>query len=247
MELRVGTSGFSYQDWVGTVYPETLKKTQWFDYYATVFNTVEINSSFYAIPSKKTIDSLCRRAPKGFLFTMKVYQEITHKGNTEPLPQMLDAVSTIPENGHGLMLLLQFPYSFHKTPENISYLQKVLEAIPFEKAVEMRHPAWFDEDLVRISQDFGFVPVSLDSPYLKKIIPTQTLYMRFHGRNTEKWWQHEEAYERYDYLYSKQELTELVKEIKETRSDRYLLYFNNHYQGKAFKNAQMLLELWNTD
>jgi len=64
MELRVGTSGFSYQDWVGTVYPETLKKTQWFDYYATVFNTVEINSSFYAIPSKKTIDSLCRRAPK---------------------------------------------------------------------------------------------------------------------------------------------------------------------------------------
>jgi len=119
---------------------------------------VEINSSFYAIPSKKTIDSLCRRAPKGFLFTMKVYQEITHKGNTEPLPQMLDAVSTIPENGHGLMLLLQFPYSFHKTPENISYLQKVLEAIPFEKAVEMRHPAWFDEDLVRISQDFGFVP-----------------------------------------------------------------------------------------
>ncbi|NLT83863.1 DUF72 domain-containing protein, partial [Coprothermobacter proteolyticus] len=56
MELRVGTSGFSYQDWVGAVYPETLKKTQWFDYYATVFNTVEINSSFYAIPSKKTID-----------------------------------------------------------------------------------------------------------------------------------------------------------------------------------------------
>jgi len=53
---------------------------------------------------------------------------------------------------------LAVPYSFHKTPENISYLQKVLEAIPFEKAVEMRHPAWFDEDLVRISQDFGFVP-----------------------------------------------------------------------------------------
>jgi len=71
--------------------------------------------------------------------------------------------------------------------------------------------------------------------------------MRFHGRNTEKWWQHEEAYERYDYLYSEQKLTELVKKIKETRSDRYLLYFNNHYQGKAFKNAQMLLELWNTD
>ena len=247
MELRVGTSGFSYQDWVGNVYPETLKRTQWFDYYAEFFNTVEINSSFYAIPGKKTIDSLCQRAPKDFLFTVKMYQEITHKRNLDPLPQMLDAVGGIPRHGHKVMLLLQFPYSFHKTAENVSYLRKVLEAIPFEKAVEMRHPAWFDEDFAKMAKDLSFIPVSLDSPYLKKIIPTETVYMRFHGRNAEKWWQHEEAYERYDYLYSEEELSEIVRELKQTRSGRYLLYFNNHYQGKAFKNAQMLLGLWNTD
>ncbi|WP_018962743.1 DUF72 domain-containing protein [Coprothermobacter platensis] len=248
MELRVGTSGFSYKDWMGYVYPETIKKTQWFDYYVHFFNTVEINSSFYAIPSKKTMKSLCQRTNKDFLFAVKMYQEITHKGNKESLPYVLEAFNTIPEEGRQMVVLLQFPYSFHKTAENVDYLQDVMEDIPYDKAVEVRHPSWFkDETISHMAKEWNFIPVSQDSPFLRQVIPNDTVYMRFHGRNKENWWQHEEAYERYNYLYSQEELEEIMKDIKATNSNRYLLYFNNHYQGKAFKNAQMLLSLWNID
>jgi uncharacterized protein YecE (DUF72 family) len=130
----------------------------------------------------------------------------------------------------------------------VDYLKTLIKEVPFEKALELRHPAWFKgNELRNMALELGFIPVSQDSPVLKEIINYPTIYMRFHGRNKEQWWAHEEAYERYNYLYSEEELRDMINELKKTNSERYLLYFNNHYQGKAFKNAQMLLGLWNTD
>ncbi|NPV88333.1 DUF72 domain-containing protein [Coprothermobacteraceae bacterium] len=247
MSLRVGTSGFSYEDWVGHVYPPTIKKSQWFDYYAQYFDTLEINSSFYRIPSPHAIKSLCERAPGGFLFSLKAYQEITHKGDITYLKPFLRVAEIVTTWNKGLWILFQFPYSFHKTPENMEYLKQIARETPLPKAVELRHPAWFDQDLPHWAEELGLTVVSVDSPFLKEVVPGKSVYMRMHGRNAEKWWQHEEAHERYDYLYNEEELADVARRLKSTNADAYLVYFNNHFQGKAFRNAQMFLSLWNTD
>ncbi|MEM2446385.1 MAG: DUF72 domain-containing protein [Candidatus Bathyarchaeia archaeon] len=78
-EIRVGTSGYSFPDWVGTVYPRDLPQKSWLSYYARWFNAVEINSTYYRIPSPYMMAALVRKVPKGFLFTVKVPKEMTHE------------------------------------------------------------------------------------------------------------------------------------------------------------------------
>ncbi|MFW6134863.1 MAG: DUF72 domain-containing protein, partial [Elusimicrobiota bacterium] len=149
-------------------------------------------------------------------------------------------------------ILAQFPYSFHYNRKNrdyLSYLKEKMNGFPL--IVEFRNAYWIKEEVFDFfkKNQIGFC--SVDQPPLKGLIPpiaetTSNLgYIRFHGRNKEEWWQHEQAYQRYDYLYSEQELKEWVPKIARISAqttDQYI-FMNNHYKGKATKNALMLMKL----
>ncbi len=244
----LGTSGFSYDDWVGEVYPPGLPKKKWFDYYTKSFNALELNMSYYRLPSERVIHSLCRRAFPGFLLTVKANKTITHGGDPsllEAYNKLLEIPDTYDVAG---MLLLQFPYSFHYNPKNFDYVKRLCDATRTKTAVEFRNREWINADTLNWAETNRVMWVSVDEPDFEKLMPsklyeTAGIYVRFHGRNAEKWWQHERAYERYDYLYTKEELLPWAQKIRLVDKKPAVFYFNNHYKGKSVKNAKLFSKL----
>ena len=129
MTVLIGTSGFSYKDWVGPVYPEGLPKQEWLAFYADEFPTCELNFSYYRIPDARTLDRMAAKVPAGFLFTVKAYKGITHE-REEPVPQVEQfsaALAPLIEAEKFACVLIQFPYSFHANQANRDYLKRVRE------------------------------------------------------------------------------------------------------------------------
>lgn len=239
-----GTSGFSYDDWKGEVYPSSLSKAEWFDFYTTQFNTLELNSSFYAFPSEKTVLSLCRRAPSNFLFSVKAHQSITHDKKVENVQPFIGVLKSFENKGFFPLALFQFPFSFHCTQDNKDYLDRCLQNFPFAISVEFRNQEWVQPVALKELQEKEISVVSVDEPALKGLMPktlfsSEILYLRFHGRNKEKWWNPDNAFERYDYSYTKEELEEWVVPFLQADASVKVVYFNNHFRGQAVRNAKM--------
>lgn len=252
--LYIGTSGFSYQDWIGPFYPENIVKGDMLSYYARQFSTVEVNSSYYKLMPATVFYHLQNKVAANFKFTVKVNKGVTHvRDKDETLFQDFKAsLQPILKNNKLGCILAQFPYSFHYNNSNLDYLLYVKERMDYVPlVVEFRNSFWIKDrvfDFLK-KNEIGFCIV--DQPALKGLLPPVSIatsglaYIRFHGRNKEKWWNPEHAYQRYDYLYNEQELREWIPKIKEIVSqtgDQYI-FMNNHYKGKAVKNAQMLKEL----
>ncbi|HEY3297473.1 MAG TPA: DUF72 domain-containing protein [Armatimonadota bacterium] len=247
-DIRIGTSGFSYDDWRGYFYPEDIQKGEMLKYYATRFDTVEINSSYYRIPPPSTFARMSDKTPPGFDFVVKAYKELTHSPDVDMFTfrQFAESLQPLVDSGKLGCVLAQFPWSFRKSEENASRLLQLREELPhLPIVVEFRNFTWVGEDTFELlrQQRLGFCCV--DEPRLKGLMPRIAVatsnigYVRFHGRNADKWWTHNEAYERYDYLYSENELQEWLPRIVQLNSDTQTTYtfFNNHYQGKAAQNA----------
>lgn len=246
--LWIGTSGFSYDDWEGEVYPESLNKKDRFDFYLTLFNSLELNMTYYTVPSEKVIFSLCKKIRKEFLLTIKAHKSITHQKNTEFLGAYSGFLKQIEDFGHEAVLLLQFPYSFDFNKDNLEYLEYVVNKIGFRKAVEFRNITWISREVIDWAADNGVILVSVDEPDLKGLMPRTLLsnlnvYLRFHGRNSEKWWNPAQAHERYDYLYKENELKEWTEKLNTVSPTEIIVYFNNHFRGKSVKNARMFADL----
>ena len=254
MTLYIGTSGFSYDDWVGPVYPPDLPKSEWLAYYATELglNACELNFTFYRLPSATTLAQLAAKVPTGFRFTLKATRVFTHERDQATAQDWVAfrrVLSPLEEQGKFGCVLVQFPYSFHNTPENRAYLETVRQHWPdLPLVVEFRNRGWVNDttfDLLR-RLEMGFCCV--DQPRFRNLIPPIAVvtgpvaYVRFHGRNREKWWQHEHAWERYDYEYSREELLEWVPKIRQMQEEAQVTYLfaNNHYRGKAVRTAQQL-------
>lgn len=253
-ELRVGTSGYQYDDWVGYFYPQGLPKREWLNFYSRHFNTVEINSSFYTILPPSTTVRLANKVPDGFDFVMKAHRSFTHDRNADEatVHSFHEMLKPIAESGKLGCVLLQFPWEFKYDQPNHDYLISVCEALAdYPLVVEFRNIGWIKDEVFDFLRDWNIGFCCVDEPRLKGLIPpiavatSDIAYVRFHGRNKEKWWQHEQPWERYDYLYSEDELSEWVPKIRSlmSNSERCYVFFNNHYQGKAAVNAQMLLKL----
>ena len=254
-DILIGTSGFSFDDWVGEVYPQTIKKQEMLPYYENVlgFSTLELNYTYYALPSRRTMESFVRRTSDTFSFAVKAYKGITHERNETTRGQFKTFKEGIQPLEKSLRaLLFQFPYAFLPTQENIDYL-KVLkdEFQDYESVVEFRNSRWFDDRHMDILEELSFGSCVVDEPKLKGLLPfrpaltSKTGYFRFHGRN--KAWFREPVEVRYDYLYSEKELKEFVAPIKDVarRAETTLVFFNNCHAGKAVKNAQMMKKLLN--
>ncbi len=254
MKLYIGTSGFSYEDWVGPVYPPHLPKSDWLTYYATELglNACELNFTFYRLPSYHTLLQLALKVPSGFHFTLKATRIFTHEreeAQEKDWEAFLRALSPLEDEDKFGCVLAQFPYSFHNTPENRAYLHVIRDHWPdLPLVVEFRNRGWVNEAVFNLLRTLNMGFCCVDQPRFRNLIPPIAVvtapiaYVRFHGRNRDKWWHHEHAWERYDYEYSEEELQEWVPKIKWMQEEAQVVYLfaNNHYRGKAVRTAQQL-------
>lgn len=249
--IYIGTSGFSYDDWVGRYYPEDLKKTEWLTFYAHEFMAMELNSSYYGLPTAFSLGRMADKTPPGFQFAIKANQDMTHKrdDNAEIFPKFKAALAPLIEQGKFGCVLAQFPSSFHNSDESRAYLRFFRERMgDLSVVVELRQRDWLSDDTFDFlrQQKFGFCCV--DEPQFESLMPPIALvtsdvaYVRFHGRNYQKWWSHKEAWERYNYTYKPQELEEWQPKLEQLAhdSERMYVFANNHYQGQSVDTARQL-------
>jgi uncharacterized protein YecE (DUF72 family) len=251
--VRVGTSGYSFDDWRGTFYPEKIEKTKMLDYYVGHFDTVEINSTYYGIPHPRVFEAMAKKTPEGFDFMVKAHQSLTHKRDQleQETPKYLEAIKPLIESGKFRGVLAQFPWSFPCVPIHLDHLRKCRESLgDLSLFIEFRHSSWIRQstfDLLR-SLEIGYV--SVDEPQLDKMIEplavatTAVGYVRFHGRNSKDWYSGSGS-ERYNYSYSMDELTEWVEKIRRLQKDTEVIYlfFNNCHLGQAVFNAKQIMEI----
>lgn len=249
--IYIGTSGFSYDDWVGPYYPASVKKPDWLSFYAREFATVEINSSYYGIPTAFSLERMAQKTPPGFCFTLKAHQDMTHKreDNEQVFAQFVAALRPLIEQNKFGCVLAQFPSSFHNTPESCAYLETVRQRLgDLPVVVEVRNRDWLSDDTFALLRRLHLGFCCVDEPRLPSLMPpvavatSEIAYVRFHGRNARKWWDHKEAWERYDYTYKPEELQEWAPKLHElaAASERLFIFTNNHYRGQAIDAARQL-------
>ena len=250
--IRIGPAGWSYKDWRGVVYPND--RPRGFDelaYISGFFDTVEINSSFYGPPrptaAKKWLQSIS--ANDRFRFTAKLFHSFTHERKPAPLDEkeFKDGIAALAEGNRLGALLAQFPWSFKNDGENRRYLVDLRRKFDeYPLVLEVRHSSWMEEDVLDLLVELGIAICNIDQPLFKRSVRPSALvtapvgYVRLHGRNYKSWFSKTaDVRERYDHLYSVDELEPWVarsKEIAEQAQDTYVIT-NNHYLGKAVVNA----------
>lgn len=254
--IYIGTSGFSYQDWKGPFYPAKLTTSKFLEYYASVFKTCEINSSYYRIPTSKTTESMVKKTKGEMKFVFKVHQNITHHRNATEgeIAAFKDALKPLTEQQTLGALLVQFPFSFKKSQSNWDYICRIKEwfGLSLPLMLEVRNQSWHSESFMEQLRDMEFGFVNVDEPQLKGLMPVTSYvtnkigYIRYHGRNKKDWYkQNGEPWERYNYLYAKSELQEWVPLVEQMKrqADTIYIFFNNHWQSQAVKNAFDMSEM----
>ena len=248
-KVLIGTSGYSYDDWVGPVYPPGTGKQDFLPLYAAQFPILELNFSYYQQPRAQMLERMIGATPESFLFALKAHRSMTHEITESweaDIATFRQGLQPLVDAKRLAAVLLQFPYSFAYSPESRTRLATLcsrLEGLPL--AVEFRKSEWLRPPVFAGLRERGVTLVSVDEPDLPKLLrPTAETtggfgYVRFHGRNKEAWWTGDNA-SRYDYLYSPKELEEWVDRIKAImqRVPMLLLFFNNHWRGNAAKNAR---------
>jgi len=257
--------------WNGVFYPARRPRGfDELGWYADHFDTVEVNSTFYRMPEPPVARSWLRRTPAGFLFSVKLFQKFTHpdmylkRGGASDWDVSRDdfdlfraGIDPIVEAGRLAAVLVQFPPSFHATDDTRAYLDWLLAGLAaYPVAVELRHRTWSDEgDDTRAQLAARQAAwVLIDEPKFatsvrQNLAPdlgtgssSGLAYIRLHGRNAARWWEHDASEDRYNYLYSPEELApfaEVAQESARTRQ-RVLMYLNNHFSAKAAANAAVL-------
>jgi len=246
--IYVGTSGFKFDDWKGTFYPEDLKPKEWLNYYGSQFNCLEVNATYYRLLHPATFFHMANKVPDGFQFTVKAYRTLTHEpgsDNEADFATFIDSVQPLIEADKFGCLLAQFPTSFHNTPGNRRYLAHLCDRFAdYPLVVEFRNRQWAKDEVFDFLRERQVGWCAVDEPQFRSLMPPIALatsplgYVRFHGRNYKKWWSGDSK-QRYDYLYSREELQEWVPKIRglEQETDRVYIFMNNCFQAQAAKNA----------
>lgn len=256
--LRVGTSGYSYTDWKGEFYPANLKQAGMLPFYAQEFNAVEINYTYYRMPSARTLTAMAAKVPPGFQFTLKLNRQITHDRPSDHGPdpalcqEFCQTLKPLQDQGKLGCVLAQFPTAFHNTEENCAYLENLRDLLgQIPTVVEFRHRSWVDQSVFDWLRQLQLGFCCVDQPSFEVLIPpiavatAPVAYVRFHGRNAAKWWQHEQAYQRYDYSYSDMELREWVPKLQQLQQQAQQVYIfaNNCYKSQSVTTARQLKAL----
>ncbi len=246
-ELLIGTSGWSYNEWSGVFYPSS--STNKLTYYSKVFHTVEIDSTFYAYPSKGLVMGWSRNTPDDFVFCPKLPQLITHEkklglenGVTADLTRFLGLMKPLIAAGKLGPILIQLPPSFNYD-EDFGRLDRFLSMAPEDImfAVEFRHPSWLRPESWALLRAHKVANVIVDEPLLPPdvVVTADFSFVRWHGRGTKPW---------YNYRYTKNELETWAPKVKEAvrLSKKTFGYFNNHFKGFAVENALQMMKILGT-
>jgi len=256
--IRVGPAGWNYKDWEGIVYPKP--RPRGFDqlaYLSSYFDTVEINTSYYGPPrpstARKWVESVAGN--KKFRFSAKLFHSFTHERKPAANDEMdfKEGLAPLVETDRFGALLIQFPWSFKSSPENREYLislQKRFREYPL--VIEVRHASWIEQEILSLLGELGVGICNIDQPLFHRSVRpaadvTSTIgYLRLHGRNYKNWFSKTaDVRERYDHLYSIDELDPWVSRAKQVARDAQDTYVitNNHYLGKAAVNAAEISSL----
>jgi len=239
----IGTSGYNYPHWWNNVfYPSDLPQKKWLEFYAQSFNTVELNVSFYRLPTKEVFQSWYKRTPKKFSFSVKGSRFITHikrlKDCREPLSLLLDHASPLKEKLGSM--LWQLPPRFRFQKERLEQFCVLLSTLPraklFPHAFEFRDESWFCQEAFRMLEEFNFALCMAHGSGLP-LIETATsdfVYLRLHGGEV-----------LYGSNYSDKELKQWAEKVRNWRRKRKIIfvYFNNDAYGFAIKNALLLKKM----
>ena len=263
--VRVGPAGWSYPDWAGYVYPSRRAKGfHEATYLAEYFDTIEINTSFYQPlrpdHAAQWIDRVA--ANPRFVFTAKLWQRFTHDvGSTtfgsaaadeRAVRAGFDVLRAAKKLG---AVLLQFPFSFHRTEETVAYLSSLLKRFAdYPLVVEVRHGSWDSPETLELLQTSGVSFCNIDQPIIGRSLKPSAQatsavgYVRLHGRRYDTWFTDDAtipAHERYNYLYTSEELAPWVTRIRKVteRARETFVITNNHFQGKAVVNALQLISI----
>jgi uncharacterized protein YecE (DUF72 family) len=253
--VRVGTSGYSFADWIGPFYPRGIRPADQLRYYAARFDLLEVNVTYYRIPDAKLMAGMEARTPPGFAFLVKLYGELTHERHLDGdlVRGVASALEPLRAAGKLRGLLAQFPQSFHNDENNRAHLARLRDAFPADDLfVEFRHRDWVQAPVFEFLRGLKLGYVSVDEPDLPGLVPDITRvtngigYVRLHGRNATNWHAQGRGHsDRYDYLYSDEELREWAAKIRRMMDEarQVFVLFNNCHAGQAPANAQAMKEL----
>ncbi|MEW6515818.1 MAG: DUF72 domain-containing protein [candidate division FCPU426 bacterium] len=254
--IHIGTSGFSYADWKGPFYPPALRTGDMLGFYSRHFSACELNASYYRLPTAATTAALIRKSEGRVRFVIKAHGSMTHERTAAEAEyrQFNEALRPLQDAGLLGAVIAQFPYSFPNSLDNRGYVADLRARLPegTELVVEFRHRSWNHAQVVEWLAGLGVGLVNVDEPDLKGLLPptdhvtSPVGYVRFHGRNREKWFQKQaQPWERYDYLYQEEELREWVPRIRRIadQAGQTFVFFNNHWQSQAVTNAKQLAAL----
>lgn len=250
MQVWIGTSGYSYPDWVGDFYPEGTRPERMLAVYARHFPIVELNFTFYRPPTRAMLVRLAEKAPPGFQFLVKLPQVISHDHRPMEIPGFRDAVEGLEARGQLAGILAQFPQAMHCTRPDCDWVAMLgKELSHLRLAVEFRHKSWDRPGLPAWLAEQKLDLVAVDVPALPGLFPAgmtqsgSTIYARLHSRDASKWYQ--EGGARYDYDYSDEELSEWIDQLVERAegTERALLMFNNCQRSQAATNARRMQSL----
>lgn len=241
-DLLIGTSGWSYSEWTGVFYPNS--STNKLSFYSKVFKTAEIDSTFYAFPSKGLVLGWSRYSPEEFVFSAKLPRVITHEkrldlnqGAGHDLIRFLSLMKPLITAEKLGPVLIQLPpsYSYEGDFEKLkSFLEFVPDDVKF--AVEFRHPSWLKDEVWSLLKSRNVANVIVDEPLLppETVVTADFAFIRWHGRGSRPW---------YNYRYSEVELKKWVPKVKEVSAkvETTYGYFNNHFRGFAVENSLKMM------
>jgi uncharacterized protein YecE (DUF72 family) len=234
-DVRIGCSGWSYAHWRGVVYPDGLPQRRWLEHYATLFGTVEVNTTFYRLPRRAAVSSWVETTPAGFLFAVKASRYLTHvrrlRDPARGIERFYARIEPLVASGKLGPVLWQLPENFHRDDERLA---EALDAFPAGRhCVELRHASWFAPDVYALLRERGVALVIGDHPgrpFQARELTADWTYVRFHhgsrGRRGN---------------YSGRELDTWARRIRAwgRRADVFA-YFNNDWEGFAVRNARAL-------
>ncbi len=237
-EVRIGCSGWNYPHWRARVYPPGLPPRRWLGHYARWFDTVEVNSSFYRLPSRDAVVTWAEATPPDFVFTIKASRYLTHIRRLRELPEgilrLYERIGPLVDEGKLGPVLWQLPPRFPRDDERLA---GALAALPGGRhCFEFRHPTWFHEDVYALLRAHGVALVVGDipsRPFQTRERTADWTFVRFHyghrGRNGN---------------YSERELATWAGWVREQAAlgDVYA-YFNNDWEGYAVRNGRLLRRL----
>ena len=233
-QYQIGTSGWHYDHWRGIFYPAQLTRAEWLSFYTRRFNTVELNNSFYRLPSDSAFASWYHSSPPDFTFAVKVSRFITHirrlKNTGEAVENFVNRAKNLKEKLGPL--LYQLPPGMHRSDDG---LESFLSTLPrgMRHVFEFRHESWLEEKVFTILRQHNVGLCVFDMPSFRcpPVATADFAYIRFHGSG-----------ELYASGYSDEELAEWAEKIVRLASglSAVYIYFNNDIGGYALKNAETL-------